>query len=273
MILSNLGTQQQAILAFDRVAQNYDDVFTRSARGRTQRSAVWEVLAKFFHIGDRILEINCGTGEDAVFLSRRGTYILACDASQHMVKVARNRILLESLDDQVRVELVPTEYLDTFPQLPQFDGVFSNFSGLNCVGDLETTAKHLSALVKPGSPMIFCLSTRFCLFEILWFLTHGEFRKAFRRTSGRAVARLEGFQFQVQYPTLRKLRDIFSLDFKLRFYRGVGIFVPPSYVEHWACMHPRAFRMLEFLDRLTCDLPWFRVVGDHVLVCFERMDS
>jgi hypothetical protein len=159
------------------------------------------------------------------------------------------------------------------PQLQVFDGVFSNFSGLNCVADLESTARHLSRLVKPGASIVICLCTRFCFFEILWFLVHREFRKAFRRTSGRAGARLEGFEVQLQYPTLRKLRCIFSLDFNLRLCRGVGIFVPPSYVESWACRHPRTLRMLESIDRLICDLPGFRVVGDHFLLCFERRDA
>jgi SAM-dependent methyltransferase len=273
MIQFNLDAQQQTVFAFDRLARNYDDTFTRSAIGRAQRNAIWDVLPRFFNSGDRILELNCGTGEDAIFLARRGISVFAYDASPRMVEATRSRVLRESLDGRVQVELLATEDLDTFPQLQLFDGVFSNFSGLNCVADLEATARHLSQLVKPGASIVICLCTRFCFFEILWFLMHGEFRKAFRRTSGRARARLEGFQVRLQYPTLRRLRRIFSPDFKLRFCRGVGIFVPPSYVEPWACKHPRGLRMLESIDRLICDLPGFRVVGDHFLVCFERNDA
>ena len=270
MIQSDLIARQQTVLAFDSLAQNYDDTFTRSAIGHAQRNAVWDVLIEFFNPDDRILELNCGTGEDAIFLARRGISVFAYDASPRMVEVARNRVQRESLDNIVHVELLPIENLDNLPQLYQFDGVFSNFSGLNCVADLEATARHLSKLVKPGAPIVICLCTRFCLFEILWFLMHGEFRKAFRRTSGRAVARLEGFQVELQYPTLRELRRVFSLNFKLRLCRGIGLFVPPSYIESWASKHLRTLRMLESIDRLICDLPGFRVIGDHFLVCFER---
>jgi ubiquinone/menaquinone biosynthesis C-methylase UbiE len=273
MIQSHIDSQQQIARAFDSLAPSYDDLFTRSLVGRAQRNAVWDVLAKTFIAGDRILELNCGTGEDAIFLSRRGASVLACDASEGMVNVARHRILLESLEDKVQIEQLPTEHLNTLPQFPQFDGVFSNFSGLNCVADLVTMAPLLARLVKPGAPIVFCLCTRFCLFEIVWFLLHGKPKKAFRRTSGRAVAQLGGCHVQVQYPTVRELRQIFSGGFKLRSCRGVGIFVPPSYAESWARRYPQILGILESIDRLVCDLPGLRVIGDHFLVCFERVAS
>ena len=49
---------------------SYDDLFTRSAIGRAQREVVWKILFRHFDPGDHILELNCGTGEDAVFLAR-----------------------------------------------------------------------------------------------------------------------------------------------------------------------------------------------------------
>jgi SAM-dependent methyltransferase len=273
MIQSNIVPQRQMALAFDNLALSYDDLFTRSLVGRAQRNAVWDILAKVFTSDDRILELNCGTGEDAVFLARRGVSVFACDASEGMVEVARRRVIFESLDDKIQVEHLPTEGLGTLSQLSQFDGVLSNFSGLNCVADLATIAQQLAQLVRPGAPIVLCLCTRFCLFEIIWYLLQGHPRKAFRRTSGRAVARLEGFEIQLQYPTLRELRQVFSKDFNLRFCRGVGILVPPSYTESWIRRYPQIIGMLESIDRLLCDLPWFRVIGDHFLVCFERVVS
>jgi ubiquinone/menaquinone biosynthesis C-methylase UbiE len=272
MMQSDLVAQPQAVLAFDRLAPNYDDIFTQSVIGRAQRNAVWDACAKAFNPGDHILELNCGTGEDAIFLSNRGISVLACDASEGMVEVARHRVHLASLGDRVQVKLLPTEHLNSLSKLPPFDGVLSNFSGLNCVADLAAIVRQLAPLVKPGAPILICLCTRFCLFEIVWFLLHGQFRKAFRRCSGSAVARLEGFHIQMQYPTVRRLRRTFSPSFKLHSCRGIGILVPPSYVESWAQRHPRTLRVLESIDRRICDLPGFRVVGDHLLLRFERVD-
>jgi len=74
-----------AVEAFDRVAASYDDSFTRTVIGQAQRKQVWKRLLKAFAPGDRILELNCGTGEDARFLAIRGRRIVACDGSAEMI--------------------------------------------------------------------------------------------------------------------------------------------------------------------------------------------
>lgn len=272
MTSSTFAAQPQAALAFDTLAEQYDDLFTRSAIGRAQRNAVWHVLANTFLPGQSILELNCGTGEDAVFLARRGISVFACDASQQMINVARARVHGEALDTIAHVELLPTEQLNRLKPPVLFDGVFSNFSGLNCVADLNETAKHLASLVTPGTPVLLCLSTRFCLFEIVRFALHGQFSKAFRRTSGRAVAHVGGLPVALQYPTLRELRLLFSPWFKLRSCTGIGIAVPPSFAETWAGRHPRTLNLLRAIDRKICGWPGLRVIGDHVLLSFERVN-
>jgi ubiquinone/menaquinone biosynthesis C-methylase UbiE len=71
--------QMQATAPFDVLADTYDEVFTRSLLGKAQRAQVWRVLVQAYSTGQRVLEINCGTGEDALFLARRGIAAVACD--------------------------------------------------------------------------------------------------------------------------------------------------------------------------------------------------
>ena len=152
-----------------------------------------------------------------------------------------------------------------------FDGAFSNFSGLNCVADLGQTAEDLSKLLSPGASLLICLSTRFCISEMLWFALHGNFRKAFRRCSGHATAKAGEFTVDVYYPTVRKLQALFSPSFVLRSLAGVGVTVPPSYVEAWIRNHPKLLDMLRKIDKAISNHPGFRVLGDHVLLHFERV--
>ena len=86
----------QAGLAFDSLAERYDDIFTNSLIGRAQRHAVWTVATQTFQRGDHILELNCGTGEDALFLARLGMSVFACDASEKMIAVATRRRAVEA---------------------------------------------------------------------------------------------------------------------------------------------------------------------------------
>jgi ubiquinone/menaquinone biosynthesis C-methylase UbiE len=261
----------QTSLAFDSVAEQYDDHFTRSVVGRAQRDAVWQKAAVTFSAGQHILELNCGTGEDALFFASHGISVTALDASKQMVLQARRRRELEAPNSPIRFELLPTEDLAELKEAQLFDGVFSNFSGLNCVPDLAAVAEQLSARVKPGAPLLLCLSTRFCLWEILWYFLRGNFRKAFRRCGGHATARFNDYIIHVHYPTLRHLCTLFA-PFKLRSCTGIGILVPPSYLEPWARKHPQLISALSRIDRALCNLPVFRILGDHMLLHFEKID-
>ena len=263
--------QPRAALVFDQMAREYDDVFTNSMIGRAQRETVWNALTRTFRSGDHILELNCGTGEDALFLARNGVSVTACDTSEQMITIASSRLRTEAPHAAIEFNLLPTERLRDLKTTTMFDGAFSNFSGLNCVADLRQTAADLAKLLSPGAPLLLCLSTRFCLWEMVWFVLHGNFRKAFRRCSGHATARAGEFTVDVYYPTVRKLQTLFSPSFVLRSCTGVGITVPPSYVEAWIRNHPKLLRMLSTIDKAISSCPGFRVLGDHVLLRFERV--
>ena len=108
---------------------------------------------------------------------------------------------------------------------------------------------------------------------MLWFALHGNFRKAFRRCSGHATAKVGEFAVDVYYPTVRNLQTLFSPSFVLRSCTGVGVTVPPSYVDAWIRNHPKLLRMLRTIDKAVSSYPGFRVLGDHVVLHFERVQK
>ena len=77
-----------ARLAFDRMAAGYDSLFTFSAIGMSQREVVWKRALAVFATGSHILELNCGTEQDALFLAKAGMSVTACDASLGMIEQA-----------------------------------------------------------------------------------------------------------------------------------------------------------------------------------------
>jgi len=118
---------------------------------------------------------------------------------------------------------------------------------------------------------VLCLSTRYCLLEMIYFALQGQWSKTLRRCSGTTIACVAGQSFVVQYPTVSQLRRFFAPHFKLRELRGIGVAIPPSYLEAWAVRHPHLLRTLCAVERFLSPLPFFRVTGDHVLLCFERV--
>jgi len=270
-IQSRSSSVSTAGTVFDQLAAEYDQIFTDSIIGRAQRDSIWKILTNTFKANDNILELNCGTGEDAIFLAGRGVSVFACDASQQMIARAEQRLCRKSSILPVVFCHLPTERIgELHPEL-RFDGAFSNFSGLNCIDDLRAVASALSDLVKPGGLLLLCFSTRFCLIEILHYLIRSQYRKAFRRCTGHTMATLGNLQFPVYYPTLRQIRGHFAPQFRLRSYTGIGVAVPPSYCESWARQHTSLFHFLCRFEQVLATIPIFRVTGDHMLLCFEKV--
>lgn len=257
-------------LAFDAIAHSYDSIFTDTLIGRSQRFAVWNKTSEVFRAGDRILELNCGTGEDALFLARRGVSVVACDASHNMIEQAQYRVATEFPAATVEFHAIATEQLDQLAADATFDGAFSNFSGLNCVEDFPLAARLIADRLKSGAQVLFCLSSRFCLWEIFYYLLRGNVRKAFRRCGGVTAARLVQNSFQVYYPTLGRLMQSLRPAFRLISVTGIGVAVPPSYMEDWVRQHPRLLRLCEAADRVLGRWPGLRVLGDHMLLHLER---
>ena len=257
---------------FDAAASRYDETFSSSLIGRAQRGAVWNELAKTFRTGDRVLEIGCGTGIDACFLAKHGVRVVACDASSRMIEMTTSRIDESNLRNFVCPRVLRAEDLASFPFDAPFDGVFSNFGVLNCVEDLGQIASGPAQLLKPGAKVLLCWMPPHCAWETIWYLAHGSRDKAFRRLNREGVdARIsDGASLRVYYPSVRSLTRAFAPEFRVQSIKGIGIAVPPSYLEPWARRHPRLFGLCKQFDSWMARCPGIRVLGDHVLVQLER---
>ncbi|MGP0020861.1 MAG: class I SAM-dependent methyltransferase [Candidatus Sulfotelmatobacter sp.] len=257
---------------FDAIADRYDETFTSSLIGEAQRAAVWRKLEKTFRPGDYILEIGCGTGVDACFLAERSIRVAACDCSPQMIDVATRRIQQRNLQKLVRPFVMPAEDITALPADELFDGVFSNFGVLNCVEDLKGVASGLARLLKPGAIAVLCWMGPCCAWEIGWYLAHRSRDRAFRRFhSGGVSARIaDGAFVHVRYPSVKFLSRAFAPEFRLKAVQGIGVAVPPSYLEPWARRHPRLLQLCGQFDACFGRCLGSRLLGDHVLVQLQR---
>ena len=132
-----------ALEAFDAVAARFDARFGEWRSVAAQRRAVRRALAEAFPRGARVLEIGGGTGEDARWLAARGRVVQLTDGSPAMVRIAQGKLRSQG---GPAPHVVAAEALDRWAAEREsagealFDGAFSNFAALNCVGDLDATA-------------------------------------------------------------------------------------------------------------------------------------
>ena len=239
---------------FDRIAVTYQDRWSATEAGRLQREAVWSHAANLFTPGTSVLDLGCGTGDDALLLSNRGVHVTGIDSSPEMVRIARGR--------GVDARLLPLAKVGELRGT--FHGAYSNFGALNCVADLHELRRSLAPLIRPGGSLALCLMSRVCLWETLWYTAKARPARAIRRWGGEARSSLTP---RVFYPSLRALRRAFEPEFTLLSVHGIGVAVPPSYVP---ALRPRTMQRLAAIDRRISSWPIARSLGDHRLLIFYR---
>jgi ubiquinone/menaquinone biosynthesis C-methylase UbiE len=258
-----------AVAAFDAVAERFDDRFGNWLSVAAQRRAVRNYLLSCFPANAHLLELAGGTAEDALFLAAHGYRITLTDGSPAMVQRARTKVHEANVTGAIDVREVVLEHIDTTLVGGPFDGVYSNFAGLNCVRDPQTVARSVSRLVRPGAAVVFVVFGPFAPGELFVQLARGNARAAFRRLQrDQADAWIGGHHFDVHYHAPSQLARAFAPWFTLRGMRGIGVFVPPSAAEPMISRWPRLLAALEKADRVA-SRP-LASLGDHVLLHFER---
>lgn len=256
--------------AFDLAASVYDKEFESHPATRRIRRIVWGIYNEYFKPGDSLLELNCGTGTDALELASNGIRVLATDSSAEMIAEVRKKLHGTALHSLVEPMQLPYTRLNQL-QGQSFDGAFSNFGGLNCTNRLSQVANDLGILVKPGRHVIMTLMPRFSLWETLAFGLRGNLRKALRRRQPDGVlADVHGEKVWVRYYDPPHVVRIFSPLFVPVAIRGLNVFAPPpasrtAYNVLW-----KFNRILERMEDAIPANSRLHAIGDHYVIILQR---
>ena len=242
--------------AFSRTAEKYDSFAEDHPHLTRMRNNVYSHVMKHVPRGARILELNAGTGTDAVQLAQRGYSIHATDIAPGMLNRLHEKITRLGLQDRVTMEERSFLSLESTQGAP-FDAVFSDLGGLNCVPDLTPVIKQLPGVLKPGGMVIWVLMPHVCLWELAEVF-RGNVSLAFRRFSrGRVRAKLEGLNFDVYYFSPQQVIRWFGDRFALIALDGLSVITPTAESRNFARWYPRLYRTLSWLDdRLSPHWPW-----------------
>jgi ubiquinone/menaquinone biosynthesis C-methylase UbiE len=256
--------------AFDDLAAAYDAVFTSSAFGRSLRALTWERLDSALRACRRVLEIGCGTGEDAVHLAQRGVDVLATDPSPSMLRVAAEKAAKAGCARRIEFRCVPMERLGAELNSERFDGVWSNFGAINCVPKLDAVVAELAALLEPGAPLAWVVLGKHVPWEWAWFLARGHPRKAFRRQRrGGAIWR----GMRVVYPTPAELARTLAPYFAKTRCRPLGFVIPPSYASGWLERRPRVLAAFTRVERAAQRYASLAGLSDHYVFEARRLPA
>ncbi|MBL0047124.1 MAG: methyltransferase domain-containing protein [Bacteroidetes bacterium] len=260
---------------FDAAAINYDTDFTYSEIGKMQRACVYSFLEKNI-LSDSplsILEINCGTGEDAVWFANKGNQVIATDGSTNMIEVSRKKIPALNMGS-VSFEQAAFSELKSKYKHKKFDFLFSNFGGLNCVSELElkNLLNDFSNMLKPHGKLVLVIMGRKCLWERFYFLLKGKNQSAFRRSSKTAVPAQIGQDVTqaTYYYSPTEIKKMIPKNIHFKTCKPIGISIPPSYLEPFFKSKKVLLKLLNAKEKLLSRISLLSDYADHYLIYFEK---
>lgn len=263
--------EQAAADAFSRQARLFDQLYSADLIIQYKRKRVRDHVLQYLDPGSAILELNAGTGEDAVFFAQQGHTVHATDISEAMQEKLKEKAGFHKLRVQISNELCSFSELEKLSDRGPYDLIFSNFAGLNCTNELAKVLRSFDSLVKPDGLVTLVILPRFCLWEFL-LLFRGKFKTAFRRFTGSKGARahLEGRYFRCWYYNPSFIRKELKESFDVLGVEGLCTLVPPSYIEKFGEKYPRFFSFLKSLeDKWKKKWPW-KNIGDYYIITLRK---
>lgn len=271
---SYIVNEADAAVAFDRQAPVFDRQFGNDTIIKYKRDRVRAHVLQNLPLQATILELNAGTGEDAIFFAQKGHCVHATDISTGMLDELLQKAKRSNLGDLISHEKCSFTSLHQLTHREPYDLVFSNFGGLNCTARLDEVLHSLTPLVKPGGIVTLVVLPKFCLWEFL-LLFRGKLKTALRRFSGSkgATAHIEGRYFRCWYYNPSYIVKHLGADFKLLKQEALCVFTPPSYISGFAEKHPRLFSVLKKLEsKLQSRWPW-KHSGDYYIISLRKQNG
>lgn len=263
--------EKQVATAFNKQSAIFDKIYSGNLITEYKRKRVRDHVEKFIMPQSKILELNAGTGEDAIYFAQKGHYVHATDIAEGMEAILSQKIHSCAFEDKISVELCSFTKLEKLINKGPYDLIFSNFAGLNCSSELDKTLQSFEPLLKPGGVVTLVILPKFCLWETL-LVFKGKFRTAFRRFfSGKGrKAHIEGEYFTCWYYNPSLIKKYLSPEFEILGVEGLCTIIPPSYIEGFAERHTKIFQFLRMKEeKWKAKWPW-RTIGDYYIISLRK---
>jgi ubiquinone/menaquinone biosynthesis C-methylase UbiE len=260
---------------FDALAANYDNNFSRQPPAIWLRRQVQDRALSLLDGPSRILEVGCGTGEDAAFFADKGHTVIATDVSENMLQVAQKKIEQRKLGGKVsfsRIDLRSPAELHRVVDQP-VDLVFANFGVLNCIAEPIALFREFGKFVQDGGFVALTVMGRFCAWETLYFLSRGKFSDAIRRWSGKSEYTAAEGTADVWYYTPGDIERAADQNFVPHSLFATGALIPPSYLFGWYRKWPRMFKSLQNREGSIERWRLASLISDHYQIILKKPAS
>nr|WP_294774238.1 class I SAM-dependent methyltransferase [uncultured Flavobacterium sp.] len=254
--------------SFDQAAIHYDDTFTNTEIGKMQRALVYAELSKHLTSVKNILEINCGTGEDAIWFANQNFNITATDISPKMIEVAKSKGYFENLNFKIAdINSIASNFEGS-----TFDLLFSNFGGLNCLSEpeLENFFSTVNSILAEKGKLALVIMPKNTLWERFYFLAKAQFSKMSRRKKAGVIANVDGENITTYYYNPKDIVNLANANFETIAVKPIGFFVPPSYLEPFFKNKKGILKLLNRWEQGIKNGSSLSKYADHYLIILQK---
>ena len=264
----------EAGIAYGMYASRYDDLLRENRINIYMRRETTCTLLRTFAPGERVLELGCGTGDEALALARHGCEVVGLDPAPEMVRVAQAKADATGLSARARFHVGLSREAATVlaaPSATRFEGAYSHFA-LSYEPDLRPVREAVASLVVRGGHLLVASMNRYCAAEWLVAVALLSPHLAGRRLRDGTTHKVGDVDTRIYPRSTSELARGFAPDFILEDVRALPALLPPHYANRALRRWPALLDIAMRIDPSVSRRRPFRTLGDHVLCGFRRTD-
>ncbi len=260
-------------MAFDSASEEYDFTINQNYINRWIRRRSISELLQMVTPTDLLLEIGCGTGAEAIELSKSVSRIVATDISEKMMEHLRMKIKAKRLGGRItplKCGAAEISKVLTVVERGKVRVAYSFNGALNCKPSIKDFAAGLSEVLQDDGYLVCSVRNTLCLPEAIAHALVFQFDKVAPRKKQPIMVSVGGMDIPSTYYAPSTFAKFFSPRFVVRKMIGLPAFLPPAYLSDY---YLAIRRRIPFVERLEWSLagrfPWNRF-GDQTLFVFQK---
>jgi ubiquinone/menaquinone biosynthesis C-methylase UbiE len=258
--------------AFDSASEEYDFTISHNFINTWIRKRSIEELLRLARPDDVLLEIGCGTGAEAIQISKKVRQIIATDISQGMLSLLRQKIRAKKLERIIPAQARAANISSVASLLKggKVRIAYSFNGALNLEPDIEKIPLELSEVVERGGYFVCSVRNIFCLSETLAHAAVLQLDKIAPRRKQPTMVSVGGIDIPAFYYSTTFMSRLFSQYFILRKLVGLPAFLPPAYLNEYCIRFGPVTSLLERLETVLAERFPFNRLSDQTLFVFQR---
>lgn len=254
---------------FSSIYDEYEKISREDIIDISRRNCIRNQVNSFLKPNHKILEINSGSGIDAVYFAQNGNSVLATDIASESEKYILSKIKRLGLTN-LQFQKCSFTSLDSIKR-DGFDLVFSNYGGLNCASDLVVVFNQFEGLLNPNGFVTLVIMPSIYPWEMATILKGNK--NAFRRFKKNGVVANVGNQLvPTFYYSPKQVKIAMGDKFKHINTQNIGTFYPSSHFGSLQKNKKLISKLVQF-DLWMNSLPiMIKGVGDYFVITFQKIN-